>query len=101
MLTARRLQCFLSSGVTMTTAEEYVDAVQEAGFTVIEASDLHAPWAAFCAARAASWRAAADRHRRVPCGDNSFCRPCCLGSECYPTASSTGWPLWKMRSPPS
>jgi cyclopropane fatty-acyl-phospholipid synthase-like methyltransferase len=52
-------------GVTMTTATEYVQDVRSAGFTVIEATDLREEWSRFCAARAASWRAAADRHRRV------------------------------------
>jgi cyclopropane fatty-acyl-phospholipid synthase-like methyltransferase len=51
--------------VTMTTAADYLQDVRSAGFTVIEATDMHDEWAAFCAARAATWRGDANRHRRV------------------------------------
>jgi hypothetical protein len=52
-------------GVTMTTADEYVTDVQAAGFAAIAVTDMRDEWSRFCAGRAASWRAAADRHRRV------------------------------------
>ena len=52
-------------GVTMTTAGEYVEDVQSTGFAVIEATDMRDEWSRFCAGRAASWRAGADRHCRV------------------------------------
>ena len=58
-------------GATMTTAGAYVDDVQSAGFAVIEATDMRDEWRRFCAARATSWRAESDRHRRVH-GDDIF-----------------------------
>jgi cyclopropane fatty-acyl-phospholipid synthase-like methyltransferase len=51
--------------VTMTRAEEFVKDARAAGFTVVEATDMHDAWATFCAERAASWHLSADRHRRV------------------------------------
>ena len=52
-------------GVTMTPAADYVADVEAAGFVDVEIVDMHGVWSAFCAERAASWRAAAERHRRV------------------------------------
>ncbi|MBM3818206.1 MAG: methyltransferase domain-containing protein [Acidimicrobiia bacterium] len=52
-------------GVTMTGVEEYQREVNAAGFTVVEMSEMSGPWGAFCAERAAAWKAAADRHVRV------------------------------------
>lgn len=52
-------------GVTMTGVEEYEREVNGAGLTVVEMSEMSEPWGAFCAERAAAWKAAADRHVRV------------------------------------
>jgi cyclopropane fatty-acyl-phospholipid synthase-like methyltransferase len=52
-------------GVTMTGVEEYEREVTAAGFTVVEMDEMSEPWGAFCAGRAAAWKAAADRHVRV------------------------------------
>jgi cyclopropane fatty-acyl-phospholipid synthase-like methyltransferase len=52
-------------GLTMTGVEEYQREVEAAGFTVVEMSEMSAPWSAFVAERAAGWKAAADRHVRV------------------------------------
>ena len=52
-------------GVTMTSAEEYERELRAARFSAVQLIDMTADWAAFCAGRAAAWRAARDRHVRV------------------------------------
>ena len=52
-------------GVTMTSAEEYERDIVAAGFDDVVITDVSDVWGAFCAARAASWRADAGRHLRV------------------------------------
>lgn len=49
----------------MTGVEEYEREVSAAGFKVVEMSEMSEPWGAFCAERAAAWKAEADRHVRV------------------------------------
>lgn len=50
---------------TMTPAEDYERELVAAGFTNIRLTDMTADWSAFCAGRAAAWKAQADRHVRV------------------------------------
>lgn len=52
-------------GVTMTAAGDYTRELEAAGFTDVTLTDMTADWSAFCAGRAAAWKAQADRHVRV------------------------------------
>ena len=52
-------------GVTLTSAEDYVRDLHDAGFTNIEATDMTGDWTAFCGARTAAWRGTRERHERV------------------------------------
>ena len=52
-------------GVTLTSIEDYVRDLHEAGFAGITATDLSDDWTAFCRERLAAWRADRARHVRV------------------------------------
>jgi cyclopropane fatty-acyl-phospholipid synthase-like methyltransferase len=52
-------------GVTLTSTEEYVADMRNAGFTNIKPIDMTDDWAAFCRTRANAFRAGRDRHIRV------------------------------------
>ena len=52
-------------GVTVTSAESYARDLAAAGFCDVDITDFSDEWGAFCAVRAASWRAEAGRHLRV------------------------------------
>ncbi len=52
-------------GVTMTGADEYAEDVRAAGFEDVRVVDMTAGWTAFCAGRAAAFRANRARHVRV------------------------------------
>ncbi|OFW30219.1 MAG: hypothetical protein A3G76_14475 [Acidobacteria bacterium RIFCSPLOWO2_12_FULL_65_11] len=52
-------------GVTLTSADEYVRDLRDAGFVDVAATDMTSDWQAFAVARARAWRDARDRHVRV------------------------------------
>ena len=52
-------------GVSMTSAEDYVREMREAGFIDFTVTDMTENWSAFCGGRVAGWQAARDRHVRV------------------------------------
>lgn len=52
-------------GVSMTTADDYVRDLRQAGFIDFNVTDMTADWSAFCGGRVAGWQANRDRHVRV------------------------------------
>ena len=50
---------------TMTGPDEYDRELRSAGFAQIDIRDMTGDWAAFCAQRAAEWRASRERNVRV------------------------------------